>query len=270
MSRLKNHLLLVVLNGISFIAILVFNSLASIIPLGGLNTGELSDLYPNLFVPAGLTFSIWGIIYILLAIYVVYSFIFIFRESENHYSFVDKVGLLFFFSSLANICWILSWHYRQVALSVVCMFILLISLLFIYQGLKIGNAHVSRKERLLIHLPFSVYTGWITVATIANITALLVHVNWKGFGLSESFWTIFLVIVATLFGLFFLFFRKDIAYAAVIDWALLGIYLKRTALRNSEPAEALITTVLIALIVLTSAIIIEPGIRAFKKKRIVL
>jgi hypothetical protein len=270
MNKSENYLFIAVLNALFFIAVLVINSLASIIPLGGLNTGEISDLYPNLFVPVGLTFSIWGIIYLLLAIYVIYSFIFISRKSEIHENFVHNIGFLFIFSSLANICWILSWHYHKIPLSVVCMLILLLTLSSIYRTLKIGKSHASRQERLMVHLPFSVYLGWITVATIANITALFVAIQWNRFGLSESFWTIVVIIVAVISGLFFLFFRKDIAYAAVIDWALFGIYLKRTSLRLSEPDVVVITIVLIAIILLSVCLGFEAWLKIFRKKRNVL
>ena len=270
MNKSKKHLFLIVLNAISFAAVLVLNSLASIIPLGGLNTGELSDLYPNLFVPTGLTFSIWAIIYILLLTYVIYAFVYNAGVSKEHDNFIDKIGLLFFFSSLANICWILTWHYRLVALSLVCMLILLITLYSIYESLKIGKSHVSRNERLLVHLPFSVYFGWITVATIANVTAFLVDINWERFGLSESFWTILVIIVAVVLGMYFLYFRKDMAYTAVIAWALFGIYLKRTALRNSEPAEDIITTVVIALILLSAGIVITAIMKIFTKSKTIL
>ncbi|MDA3811063.1 MAG: tryptophan-rich sensory protein [Spirochaetaceae bacterium] len=259
----RNHTGLAILNAISFVAVLVFNSLASIIPLGGLNTGQISDLYPNLFVPAGLTFSIWGLIYLLLAVYVIYNFI-------SKESYIEKIGLLFFFSSLANICWIISWQYRHVLLSLFCILIILVTLIRIYQSLNIGHSHTSKKERYMVHLPFSVYFGWITVATIANVTAVLVDINWNRFGLSESFWTVAVIIVAITLGLIILFLRSDIAYALVVDWALLGILIKRLSLRQSISAQDVITTVIVGLVLLSSGILIQAVRMLFFKSRVVL
>lgn len=257
MEKSKKHLYLSVLNALVFIAVLIVNSLASIIPLGGLNTGQVSDLYPNLFVPAGFTFSIWGIIYILLAVYIIYSFAFKSHQSDKGITFMDKIGYLFLFSSLGNICWILSWQYRYVSLSLICMLIILISLFFIYKVLNIGRSPVFKKERLMVHLPISIYFGWISVATIANVTALLVNVEWNRFGLSEQFWTVAVIVVATALGLLILFSRNDIAYTVVILWAFWGILSKRLSLNQSDPAQAVIIAVSTAIFLLIMSIIIQ-------------
>jgi hypothetical protein len=263
MKKTGIHTIFAILNALSFIAVLIFNSLASIIPLGGLNTGERSDLYPNLFVPAGLTFSIWGLIYLLLALFVTYSFF-----SKD--SFMKKIGPLFLFSSLANICWILSWQYGHIVLSLFCMLIILVTLIGIYQSLNIGQTHTSKKERYMVHLPFSVYFGWITVATIANVTALLVDINWNRFGLSESFWTVTVIIVAIILGLILLFLRNDIAYALVIDWALLGILIKRLSTGQSTSVQVVINTVIVGLVLISSGVLIQTVRMIFFKTRVLL
>ena len=205
----------------------IINLLANIIPIGGKYTGELSDNIPNLFVPIGLTFSIWGVIYILIIIFALYLARDFFKKEKQTKQFLEKISYLFIIAGIANILWIFLWHYEQVLISLLAMILLFASLLAIYLRLNIGKEKVSLKEKLFIHVPISVYIGWITVATIANVTAVLVTVDWDGFGISEQLWTILVIIVATIITLIILIKRRDYAYSAVIIWALLGIFLKR-------------------------------------------
>ena len=159
------------LNTVGLILVLALNGLANALPINGVTTGGVSDRYANLFTPAGLTFSIWGLICLLLTAFVVYGWV---AARGDRDSFSGGVGPWFFVSCLANSGWILAWHYRLLPLSLVLMLVLLGSLLAVYLRLGIGLTGVSRHERLLVHLPFSVYLGWITVATIANVAVLLV------------------------------------------------------------------------------------------------
>lgn len=212
------YLVLRIANLLAFVATVAVNALATLLPLGGMTTGELSDLYPSLFTPAGLTFSIWGVIYLLLAIYVV-------AQLVAPRPYVEKVSWLFVVSSLANMGWIASWHLRLVGLSFVVMLILLATLLAIYVRLFVGRSTGSAGEKWLVHVAFSVYLGWITVATVANATALLVHLGWGGFGLGDAFWAVVMVAAATLITLLMILRRSDIFYGLVVAWALLGITL---------------------------------------------
>jgi hypothetical protein len=223
----KSIFLLQVGNIILVIATIIINGLANVLPIGGKYTGELSDNIPNLFVPAGITFSIWGIIYVLTIMFAVYLAKDLFKKEKTTKPFLEKISYFFILASLANIIWIFLWHYEQVVLSLLAMILLFVSLLLIYLRLNIGIEKLSIKEKLLIHVPISVYIGWITVATIANVTSVLVTIGWDGFGVSEEIWTIIVLIVATLITLLILIKRRDFAYSAVIIWALIGIYLKR-------------------------------------------
>ena len=191
MTSTRSRLPLAIVNLVAFVGVIVVNALSTTIPLGGMSPGQLSDLYPNLFVPAGLTFSIWGVIYILLAIYVVYSLVFSIRRADLDRTFMEKSAALFLISCLANIGWIFSWQYRVLPLSLVCMVVLLLTLIAAYVRLGVGKSKAGAVEKYMVHLPFSVYLGWISIATIANVTALLVNYKWQRFGLSESFWAIF-------------------------------------------------------------------------------
>ncbi|MFC1968704.1 hypothetical protein ACFLVX_04900 [Chloroflexota bacterium] len=253
---MKGRLLfLSILNLVGFLGVVIVNGLANALPINNKTTGELSNQYPNLFVPAGLTFSIWGAIYILLAIFVIYGFIVAIKKDYQKSSFVENIGILFFISSLANIGWIFAWHYEILPLSLVLMLILLGTLIAIYRELRIGRSDSSGTEKYLVHLPFSVYLGWITIATIANVTALLVDLNWNTFGLGEQFWAVVIIIVGIIIALSILFTRKDIFYCLVVDWALLGILLKRLA--DSTYVQSVVITTIVGMALITVGIVLQ-------------
>jgi hypothetical protein len=218
-----------ILNIIGLVAVLVVNYLANALPIAGRTTGEFSDSYPSLFTPAGLTFSIWGFIYLILIIFTIYQAKGLFKESnipQNRYLY--RIDIWFFVTSVLNVSWIFAWHYQIVWLSMVLMLLFLFSLILIYTRLDIGRRVVSRNEMYLVNMPFSIYLGWISVATIANASALLLRYNWDGWGITPATWTVIMLIIAILFTLIVLFTRKDIFYSLVIIWALAGIIYKRT------------------------------------------
>ncbi|HUV07557.1 MAG TPA: hypothetical protein VMX75_07490 [Spirochaetia bacterium] len=227
MENKRRLLPLQAMNIAGYLATVVINGLANALPLNNRTTGELSDLYPNLFVPAGITFVIWGVIYILLGVFTVYQARGMFKGQPDEKPFMERMGWLFVAASALNIGWIFAWHYEQVWLSLIVMLLLLGTLIAIYLRLGIGKYSGSRTEKFCVHLPFSVYLGWITVATIANVTAFLVKINWNGFGLGEVAWTVIMIIAATGITLAVLISRNDAAYGLVIVWALAGIVIKR-------------------------------------------
>jgi hypothetical protein len=212
---------------LGFIGTIVVNTLSSLGMINGFTPEVLSDAIPNLFVPAGLTFAVWGVIYIGLLALTIYSTIALFKKREEESYFLDKMGIEFIIASLANIAWIFLWHYQFVALSLIAMVVLLLALIVMYLRLKIGKSDADNKEKWFVHIPISLYLGWITIATVANATALLVEVGWTRFGLTEVYWTNFMLIVAAVITLLMLLLRKDIAYSLVVIWAFVGIILKR-------------------------------------------
>ncbi|WP_312651778.1 tryptophan-rich sensory protein [Proteiniclasticum sp.] len=214
-----------VLVAVTYAIMIIMNALANILPINNISTGDVSDLYPNLFAPAGITFSIWGVIYFLLALYVLYQFgILKSDKGEGNGNLLTKIGLLFSVSSIANAVWILTWHYGQILLSVFIMLVILICLILI--NLSTRNATLSGREKLFVRLPFSIYFGWITVATIANVTALLVDIGWNGFGISEVIWTVIILAVGAAIAIATMFSMKDMAYGLVPIWAYAGILIK--------------------------------------------
>jgi hypothetical protein len=244
-----------ILNLFGFLGTVVINTLAVTLPLNNKTTQQLSDQYPNLFVPAGLTFSIWGLIYILLAIFITYQLVVTIRKDESGLNPYKKIGYLFFISSILNIGWIFAWHYEIVPLSLIIMLLLLGSLLAIYLRMGVGKKGVTKKEQYLTHLPFSIYLGWITLATIANVTALLVDLNWNRFGLSEQFWAVVVIVVGIAIALSVLLRRQDIYYCLVVDWALLGILLKRLA--DPAPVQSVVVVTIVGPAIITIGILVQ-------------
>ncbi|MCX7881746.1 MAG: hypothetical protein N2314_00785 [Brevinematales bacterium] len=222
----KKALGLSILNLFLVVATIGVNVLANALPLNGKNTGVLSDQYPNLFVPAGLTFSIWGLIYVLFLVYVGYHLVVSLRDDRQAENYVPS-QVAFALSCLLNMGWIFAWHYEQVGLSVLIMIALLLTLLFIFTFQR--RQKIYGQIGLAAVIPIDVYTGWITVATIANVTAWLVHVGWNGFGISPDVWTMLMISVGAIVGVLVLLRYQALAYGAVILWAYIGIILKRSA-----------------------------------------
>jgi len=233
----------------TYLAMIIVNALANILPINGVKTGEVSNAYPNLFAPAAITFIIWGLIYLLLAGHVLYQ-LGSFRDIGTPYKheLLSKVGLIFSISSLANVAWIFSWHNFMIPFSMLWMIIILLCLITIMQ--TINKERLSPREKLLVKLPFSIYFGWITVATIANATVLLVSLKWNGWGVPESIWAVIIIIIGMLIGAATTIKNRDIAYGLVIVWAYAGIYIKHTSAAGFAGQYPVIINTVIACIVL--------------------
>jgi len=238
-------------NIIFYILTIVINSLAGGTTLiGGKLTATISDSNPTLVTPAGYVFSIWGIIYILLGAFVIYQAL----PSRSNRGFTERIGWLFVLSSIINVVWIFFWQFEYLAVSVVLIFLLLATLIAIYVRLGVGKSKVGLDDRLAVHLPFSVYLGWITVASIANVATALVSLNWDGAGITAEIWAIFVVAVALVITALMLITRRDIAYSLVIIWALVGIAAKQSG-NQTIVMLAEISTVIVAVMLLATIII---------------
>ena len=210
---------------LTILATLVVNILANALPLNGLNTGQISDRFQVYFVPAGYVFSIWGLIYLGLIVFAVFQAL----PSQKENPRLRATGWWISLGGLANIAWIFLWHYEQFPLSLIAMLVLLVTLLVTYLRLGIGKTPVSSAERWAAHLVFSIYLGWITVATVANVTTLLDYLNWNGFGIAPEIWMGIVLAAVLAIAALVNFTRRDVAYALVILWALAGISLKHAA-----------------------------------------
>ena len=238
---------------VTFVIMVTLNVLANALPINGRNTGEISDSYSNLFAPAGYTFAIWGLIYLLLGMYTIYQLGF-FRKGEvvSREPLLSKINVLFSLTSVANTIWILAWHYDFIGLSTVLIAFILICLILINLEIK-KTKDLSLKERVFLCLPFSVYFGWLTVATVANITTLLVSIGWKGFGIGEDIWTMIILIVAFLIAGVTIMRLKNIPYGLVLIWSYVGIYSKhisKDGWNSQYPVVTATVTVCLVLFVL--------------------
>jgi hypothetical protein len=242
------NLIIKIIAIITYIAMIIVNFLANSLPINNRSTGVISDAYPNLFAPAGITFSIWGLIYLLLAGYLIYQVISL-RKKINHKKerILKQINILFMFTSIANISWIFAWHYDFIGLSVLIMAVLLTLLIKIADIIRVEK--MSSQEKLFISTPFSIYFGWITVATIANITVFLVSVGWNGFGIADFIWTSIILMVGALIGILRMIKNKNIAYGLVLVWAYSGILLKHISTNGfNAQYPIIIATVIVCMI----------------------
>ncbi len=245
-------------NAIAFVGMLVVNILATTLPLNDLTTGDLSDALPNLFVPIGLTFSIWGVIWLLLAVYLVIQIRVALASgaatgAQDPYA-ASVVGPWFMVNMVLNAAWIFAWHYQLVGVSVLIMFALLSTLIVMF--LRVDRAVSGNPRRWFARVPISVYFGWITIATIANITAFLVSVGWGGFGVPEVVWTIVVIGAGLAVNVAMLIRHRDYAFAAVAVWAFIGIALKRSAVGTPEGPAVLTVAIVAAVVVVFTGIVV--------------
>jgi hypothetical protein len=245
----------------AYVAMVVVNALANIIPINNISTGAVSDSYFNLFAPTGLTFSIWGVIYLLLGAYV---FVQIRRLRIKEGERIDpasvKINALFAISSLANVFWILAWHYRVIWLSIMLMLIILACLILISFPL--------RKTDLLTKAAFGIYFGWICVATIANVTTLLVRYGVPGNTVGATIQTTIILLVGLAIGGLTILIQKNLGYGLTFVWAYLGIYLKHVdPVQFDRGYQAVYNTALFAIVVfllLNAYVLVKPHLRRIK------
>lgn len=239
-----------VLNILSFIGTLTVNTLSNTLPINGKNMAELSALYPNEFVPAGYTFSIWLVIYISLTGFCFYQA----GKDPDRVETRKKMGILFILTNLFNITWLLLWHYEMVLPSVITMLALLVTLIIIHLRFRIPDRSRKTSHKLWVQVSFSLYLGWVMIATIANIAAWLVDSGWNGEPLSGSFWAILMIAVATLLNILLAATKRNYVIPLVAIWSILGIINRQRSLQGFTDvvvAGAICCSVLLLVIVLT-------------------
>ncbi len=217
---------------VSFIAMVVVNALANLLPINGVTSAAVSDSYSNLFAPAGITFAIWSIIYLLLGIYSIYQ-LGVFQKNPETLpnEALDTMAVPFTISSVANLMWIFAWHFNIIWLSLILMIVIFSMLAWITLIIQrsLQQQQWTSIQRFAIQTPISVYFGWISIATIANMTTFLVSIDFSGFGISDDIWMIAVVIIGLFVGVITTMKNHDIAYGIVFIWAYFGIYLKHTS-----------------------------------------
>ena len=212
-------------NALSVVIALTINILASTLPLNGQNTGEISDRFLIYFVPAGYVFAIWGIIYIGWIAFAIYQF----QPAQKESPRLRSLGYIFAISGIFNAAWLVCWHYNWFGLSVLVMLTLLGLLIASYLKLNVGLTPVNAAEKWSVDIPFSVYLGWITVATVANVSDWLYLVNWNGFGIAPQTWAVIIITIASVLGVLMTLTRRDSGYVFVLAWSFAGIALKQAS-----------------------------------------
>ncbi|MDD3809767.1 MAG: hypothetical protein PHS94_05800 [Erysipelotrichaceae bacterium] len=207
---------------VCFLTMVLVNFLANALPLNGLTTGAVSDSYGNLFAPTGLTFAIWGVIYLLLAGYTIYQL----KAGRDYLlgNLITNLNNYYIVSSIANTIWIFAWHYKIIWLTLLLMAVLLISLIRI--ALLLKDEHFDMKNNILIRIPFFVYFGWITVATIANVTVFLVSLGYQGYPLAPDMMTSIILVVGAVIGFIATLAYRSVFYNLVLVWAYIGILIR--------------------------------------------
>lgn len=244
-------------NGIALISTIIINYLAATGMLNGLTVGEVSARYHTYFTPAGYAFSIWSLIYLALFAFAIYQGRSLWKKEAND-EIVLQIGWWFVITCLANSFWIITWLYDYTAISVLMMMMLLFALIQIIfkTGMEIENAPL--KKIVFVWWPFSLYSGWITVALIANIAAWLTKIGWQGFGISEISWTVIMILVAGAINLIITWSRNMREFGFVGVWALIAI-----AAANWGDGQIIVYTA----IAVAGILFISSGIHGFKNRK---
>ncbi len=210
-------------NVVALVAVVLTNALANGLPLGGRTTGEVSGMYETLFTPAGYAFSIWGLIYVALLGYVIYQARPVRRQNVR----LANISRPWQISCALNVLWVFLWHFDLVVLSMLAMLGILVCLLAIYRELGIATAPASLGRQVFVHLPFSIYTGWIIVASIANLSVVQVATGLEGWLFDPVSWTLIKLGVAGAAGAALVCLRRDIPAALVVVWAAWAIAVRQ-------------------------------------------
>lgn len=245
-----------IVNVVVTVAVIIVNVLANTLPLNGLDTGEISDRFDIYFVPAGYVFSIWGLIYLGLIAFTVYQAL----PSQRDNPLVERIGYFYALSGLANITWLFLWHYEVFSLTLFAMLTILGSLIVIYLKIGTGNPDTKTADRWFIQIPFSIYLGWISVATVANTTQLLYFLNWGGWGIAPEIWAFIMLSIAASIAILDNLTKGDNAYSLVFVWAYIGI-----AVAQAGAPLVVISALILAAVIALMLVARKPVLQAIKK-----
>jgi hypothetical protein len=212
-------------------------------PINDQSMAEISARYQSLFTPAGFTFAIWGAIYLALLVFVVYQAL----PSQRYDDTIARISRLFQINCVANASWLIAWHYDFLNFSLVIMLVLLLTLVLIYTRLIGKIEHASVAQHLAVFLPFSLYTGWVTLATIANLSAVQTGNGWDDLGITAVNWTLLkLALVATI-GATVVIRLGDVVFVLVVAWAAYGIAVMQVSTPAVSGAAATVSLVALML-----------------------
>ncbi|MDD2592123.1 MAG: hypothetical protein PHP11_03915 [Erysipelotrichaceae bacterium] len=232
------------INAILLILTLIINALGAIGWLNGLSQKAVSDMYPTLITPSPFTFSIWGVVYSFLILSIIMMLL---RNNDPYYQkAVDRISILFWISCIFNIAWIIAFSYVLLELSLVLIFGFTIVMALICTQLAL----INDKHRFLLPITFSLYTGWLFIATVVNTAATLVKIQWQGFNIPIMIWSIIALIVAIIIVLLVNTQLKNAVFPLPIAWAYFGIYQNLSTLSLSNDYQLLKITALIGMAIL--------------------
>lgn len=238
-------------NVVALIVTCILNYAAGAGLINGQTIGDISARYDNLFTPAGYAFSIWGLIYLMLAAFAIYQARGLFKKVDND-DFILQIGWWFVISCIANSLWLLAWIYDYIGLSVILISVLLYSLIRIVINTNMERWDAPFPKIVLLWWPFCFYSGWITLAIIANISAYLTKVGWNGFGISDVSWAIIMIIIVGLINLFMIVARNMREFALIGIWGLIAV-----AVANWGTHQPIVITAFIVSAILFTAISIH-------------
>jgi hypothetical protein len=266
-SKIKT---LQVLNFLFFIIMVTMNTLAVVLPLNGKSTKELSDKYPNLFVPAGITFSIWSVIYLALLIFCIYQVRSLFsKKPEPHLAMIlNAIGYLFILNATFNALWIVAWHYEILPLSIVFMIGILGTLIQINKNLRPVQPYISGGIKVIVKASFGLYLGWICIATIANVTAILVAYGIMPTGFSGQSWTCIMVLVGSIIGFITTINVRNGFVGLAIIWALIGIIIARN--NDIIYYKYIVYSAAFGILMMISAMLMASTIQMFTRKKVIV
>jgi hypothetical protein len=219
--------LLAIATLIAILSTLAINGLSNFFPPGGLNVAQISNtiLQGVKITPANYAFSIWGLIYVGLIAYGIYQLL----PAQRHNPFVRRVNFLLIAACIAQMTWIYLFTTRLFGLSIAAMLGILMPLIAAYLHLGIGRVIVRQSQRWLVHVPFSIYLAWISVATIVNVASALYVVQWDGWGIGSEEWTIIMLVIGTAIAAIVAIQRSDIAFPLVYVWAYVAIAVRQSS-----------------------------------------
>ncbi len=232
------------LNLLTFLGVIAVNALANILPINGKTTGDVSAMYENYFTPAGFTFTIWGLIYTTLLLFVIFQLM---NRTSNHGTSLDaSLGYWLVINFVANMGWIFAWHYGHFFWTLVLMVVILSTLVM-------ANVRTEGFSSV-VRFPLQVYLGWICVATIANVAVYLTYRGWRGWGLEGWQWGIALVIIAGVLAIGLAIWRGYVVAALTIAWGVYGLYGKQMSIPSGVVLYANICLVVIAAVALAAVV----------------
>ncbi|MBC7654062.1 MAG: hypothetical protein H7098_06240 [Oligoflexus sp.] len=227
---------LAILNLIFFIIAFAVSNLSQLKIFGGVTNADISNKYATVFTPAGITFAIWGVIYLSLFGFTIYHVFKAFKDdihSEASQAIL-KIDYLFIINNIATTFWVFAFTYEYLLASMILIIIQLITLLIIFIKLNLFDIDKSFYNKLFTQFPLTIYFAWLCVANVANISLYLVSIGWDGFGISESIWAQTMIIVIALITFFIVLYKKNVFFGLVAIWSVYGIRIKRVQINEIQ------------------------------------